>query len=60
MWSIFCRPIPDLPGSLYGDLNGQINALELGIRRMNDLLDEYGDGRGVAGARLNCATGPPS
>ena len=33
-----------LPGSLYGDLNGQINALELGIRRMNDLLDEYGDG----------------
>ena len=32
-----------LPGSLYGDLNGQINALELGIRRMNDLLDEYTD-----------------
>jgi len=32
-----------LPGSLYGDLNGQINALNLGVRRMNDLLDEYGD-----------------
>jgi len=32
-----------LPGSLYGDLNGQINALDLGVRRMDDLLDEYGD-----------------
>jgi len=32
-----------LPGSLYGDLNGQINALDLGIKRMDSLLDEYGD-----------------
>jgi N-methylhydantoinase B len=32
-----------LPGSLYGDLNGQINALELGEARLTDLLDEYGD-----------------
>jgi len=32
-----------LPNSLYGDLNGQINALDLGSRRMDDLLDEYGD-----------------
>ncbi len=32
-----------LPGSLYGDLNGQINALDLGIRRLTTLLDEYGD-----------------
>lgn len=32
-----------LPGSLYGDLNGQINALNLGFKRMNALLDEYGD-----------------
>lgn len=32
-----------LPGSLYGDLNGQINALDLGIKRINELLDEYGD-----------------
>ena len=32
-----------LPGSLYGDLNGQINALDLGLRRMTTLLDEYGD-----------------
>ncbi len=33
-----------LPGSLYGDLNGQINALDLGERRLGALLDEYGDG----------------
>jgi len=32
-----------LPGSLYGDLNGQINALELGEQRLNALLDDYGD-----------------
>jgi N-methylhydantoinase B len=32
-----------LPGSLYGDLNGQVNALDLGIKRMDSLLDEYGD-----------------
>ncbi|MEM9220822.1 MAG: hydantoinase B/oxoprolinase family protein [Pseudomonadota bacterium] len=32
-----------LPLSLYGDLNGQINALDLGTERMNALLDEYGD-----------------
>jgi N-methylhydantoinase B len=38
-----------LPGSLYGDLNGQINALELGERRFNELLDDYGD-RTVADA----------
>ena len=31
-----------LPLSLWGDLNGQINALALGIKRMDDLLDEYG------------------
>jgi N-methylhydantoinase B len=34
-----------LPLSLYGDLNGQIGALELGEKRMNALLDEYGDGK---------------
>ncbi len=32
-----------LPLSLYGDLNGQINALELGERRMAALLDDYGE-----------------
>ncbi len=31
-----------LPVSLYGDLSGQINALDLGVRRMDDLLGEYG------------------
>lgn len=31
------------PGSLYGDLNGQINALQLGTDRLTELLDEYGD-----------------
>ncbi|SOE18930.1 N-methylhydantoinase B [Hoeflea halophila] len=34
-----------LPLSLYGDLNGQINALELGEKRMNALLEEYGDAK---------------
>ncbi len=32
-----------LPISLYGDLNGQINALDLGMKRMAALLDEYTD-----------------
>ncbi len=32
-----------LPGSAYGDLNGQINALDLGVRRLEALLDEYDD-----------------
>lgn len=31
------------PLSAYGDLNGQINALELGTRRLDQLLDEYGE-----------------
>ena len=38
-----------LPDSAYGDLMGQINALDLGVRRMEVLLDEYGD-LTVAGA----------
>jgi N-methylhydantoinase B len=33
-----------LPDSLWGDLNGQLAALELGVKRLNGLLDEYGDG----------------
>jgi len=32
-----------LPNSLYGDLNGQINALDLGQERLNALLDEYSE-----------------
>lgn len=32
-----------LPGSVFGDLNAQINSLDQGVRRLTDLLDEYGD-----------------
>jgi N-methylhydantoinase B len=32
-----------VPQSNWGDLNGQINALHLGERRLHALLDEYGD-----------------
>jgi len=32
-----------LPDSLWGDLNGQLAALDLGMRRLNDVLDQYGD-----------------
>lgn len=32
-----------LPLSVFGDLNGQLAALELGARRLDELLDEYGD-----------------
>jgi N-methylhydantoinase B len=31
-----------LPGSVYGDLMGQLNALDLGVRRLDQLLDDYG------------------
>lgn len=31
------------PNSLYGDLNGQINALDLGEKRVHDLLDQYSE-----------------
>lgn len=34
-----------LPDSLWGDLNGQLAALELGARRLQALLDEQGDER---------------
>jgi N-methylhydantoinase B len=32
-----------VPQSNWGDLNGQLNALDLGERRLRELLDEYGD-----------------
>jgi N-methylhydantoinase B len=32
-----------VPQSNWGDLNGQLNALDLGERRLHLLLDEYGD-----------------
>ncbi len=38
-----------LPGSAYGDLHGQINALDLGAKRLDALLDEHG-AASVAGA----------
>ncbi len=37
-----------LPGSLYGDLNGQVSALELGEKRLDDLLSEYGEDKVTA------------
>jgi len=30
------------PTSLYGDLNGQVNALDLGAKRLGELIAEYG------------------
>jgi N-methylhydantoinase B len=33
-----------LPQSAMGDLNGQVNALDLGVKRLDALLDEYGAG----------------
>ncbi|MEM7489454.1 MAG: hydantoinase B/oxoprolinase family protein, partial [Pseudomonadota bacterium] len=33
-----------LPQSAMGDLSGQLGALDLGMRRMDELLDEYGAG----------------
>jgi N-methylhydantoinase B len=32
-----------LPDSLWGDLNGQLAALDLGERRLNDVLNQFGD-----------------
>ncbi|AIB13544.1 hydantoin utilization protein B (plasmid) [Azospirillum argentinense] len=32
-----------VPVSNYGDLNGQLNALDLGVRRLSELLDEHGE-----------------
>jgi N-methylhydantoinase B len=34
-----------LPDSLWGDLNGQLAALELGARRLDGLLDEYSEAK---------------
>ena len=43
-----------LPRSNWGDLNGQLNALDLGERRFQLLIDEYGDG--VVQAALDAAS----
>jgi N-methylhydantoinase B len=43
-----------VPRSNWGDLNGQLNALDLGERRFHALLDEYGDD--VVAAALDAAS----
>ena len=43
-----------LPRSNWGDLNGQLNALDLGERRFHALIDEYGDD--VVAAALKAAS----
>ena len=43
-----------VPRSNWGDLNGQLNALDLGERRFHALLDEYGDG--TVSATLDAAS----
>ena len=43
-----------VPRSNWGDLNGQLNALDLGERRFQALIDEYGDG--VVEAALDAAS----
>ena len=48
-----------LPGSAYGDLMGQINALDLGVKRLEALLEEYGDAtvtQALAALRARAAT----
>lgn len=37
------RSIGRSPTAAYGDLNGQLNALDLGVSRLDELLDDYGD-----------------
>jgi N-methylhydantoinase B len=37
-----------LPDSQWGDLNGQLAALDLGAKRLNEVLDEYGDAQILA------------
>jgi N-methylhydantoinase B len=43
-----------VPRSNWGDLNGQLNALDLGERRFSALIDEYGDD--VVNAALEAAS----
>jgi N-methylhydantoinase B len=40
-----------VPQSNWGDLNGQLNALDLGEKRLIELLDDYGDARIAAAFR---------
>jgi N-methylhydantoinase B/oxoprolinase/acetone carboxylase alpha subunit len=41
-----------------GDLNGQLGALDLGVKRLDALLDEYGAETVHRRARPRCRTGP--
>ena len=43
-----------VPRSNWGDLNGQLNALDLGERRFHALIDDYGDG--IVNATLAAAS----
>jgi N-methylhydantoinase B len=45
-----------LPQSAMGDLNGQLGALDLGVKRLDELLDEYG--ADTVSAALDRAAGP--
>ena len=36
------RSISRVPADAYGDLTAQLNALDLGVRRMDEMIDEFG------------------
>jgi N-methylhydantoinase B len=36
------RSIGRVPGDAYGDLHAQLNALDLGVRRLGEVIDEFG------------------
>ena len=36
------RSISRVPGDAYGDLHAQLNALDLGVRRLGEVIDEFG------------------
>lgn len=36
------RSIGRVPGHAYGDLHAQLNALDLGVRRLGEVIDEFG------------------
>ncbi|MEZ5740794.1 MAG: hydantoinase B/oxoprolinase family protein [Burkholderiaceae bacterium] len=44
-----------LPNSLYGDLNGQLAALDIGVQRLDSLLAQYGTAT-VRGRWARCAS----
>ena len=38
------RSIGRVPGDAYGDLHAQLNALDLGVRRLGEVIEEFGAG----------------